>query len=185
VLAISGSVLVLVVAVVVVVVVTGGSPKKKAAATTPASLVIGPTEAKTLGFAVTVQKAKETAVTDQAGCTGSVEALYSDPAKKTGLASDVLICKSTAAASAAIAKARKRVTPDSGLPVPPGLGAEAFTTASNAPEYLVAWRAGTRVAITAIDLDITATSTSTSTPPFTSAEAATLREAALRQNSLY
>jgi hypothetical protein len=194
VLAISGVVLVVVVAVLVIVLVSGGSPKTTTAGTSadttasPGTLVIAPVDAKGLGFATTVQKAKKTPVKDQKGCTDSVEAVYEDSASKTGLVSDVLICQSTAAASTALATARKEVTVDSSLQTPPGLGSEAFATASNAPEYLMVWRAGTKVAITAIDLDVNASSTSTtvaSPPPLTAAQEATLKQAALHQNSLY
>jgi hypothetical protein len=190
VVAISGVVLVVVVAVVVIVLVSGGSPKTTTAGTAahPGSLVLAPVDAKNLGFATTVQKAKKTAVKDQKGCTDSVEAVYEDSAHQTGLVSDVLICQSTAAASTALATARKEVTVDSSLQAPKGLGSEAFATASNAPEYLMVWRAGTKVAITAIDLDVTASSTSTtvaSPPPLTDSQAATLKQAALHQNSLY
>jgi hypothetical protein len=194
VLAISGVVLVVVVAVVVIVLVSGGSSKTTTAGSSagttadPGSLVLAPGDAKSLGFATTVQKAKKTSVKDQKGCTDSVEAVYEDSAKQTGLVSDVLICKSTAAASTALATARKEVTVDSSLQAPQGLGSEAFATASNAPEYLMVWRAGTKVAITAIDLDVTASSTSTtagSPPPLTAAQEATLKQAALHQNSLY
>ena len=191
VLAISGVVLVVVVAVVVIVLVSGGSPKTTTTAGTtahPGSLVLAPGDAKSLGFATTVQKAKKTSVKDQKGCTDSVEAVYENSANKTGLVSDVLICQSTAAASTALATARKEVTVDSSLQAPKGLGSEAFATASNAPEYLMVWRAGDKVAITAIDLDVTAASTSTtaaSPPPLTASQEATLKQAALQQNSLY
>jgi hypothetical protein len=187
VLAVSGVVLVVVVAVVLVVVFTGGSSKKTTAAAST-SLVLAPDDAKTLGFATTVQGAKKTAVTDEKGCTDSVEAVYENKAEKTGLISDVLVCTSNAAASAAVATARKQVTVDSALHPPGALGSEAFATGSNAPEYLMVWRAGTKVAITAIDLDVTATATSTTTaspPPLTASQEATLKQAALHQNSLY
>ena len=186
VLAISGSVFVLVVAIVIIGVATGGSAKKTA---NPAasSLVIGPAYAKTLGFAVTVQGVKESSVTES-GCTDSVEAVYENSAKKTGFVSDVLLCKSTKAASAALVKARKQVIVDSSIHVPGALGTEAFATGSDAPEYLMAWRAGAKLAIVAIDLDVKATSTSTTTanpPPLSASEQSTLQRAALHQNSLY
>ena len=41
-----------------------------------------------------------------------------------------------------------------------GVGPHRFATSSHAPEYLMVWQAGNRVAITAIDVDITATSSS-------------------------
>ena len=73
---------------------------------------------------------------------------------------------------------------------PKKLGSTAFVTATDAPEYLIAWIAGSKVAITAIDVNIAASSsssTSTSVPPtpLTTAQMKTLSAAALKQNSLY
>ncbi len=70
---------------------------------------------------------------------------------------------------------------------PKQLGSSAFITSSDAPEYLVAWQAGTRVGVTAIDVDVPASSTETSTAPeaLSTAAATTLSTAAVHQNSLY
>ena len=56
--------------------------------------------------------------------------------------------------TAALAVARKHVTLDSSVAIPKQLGTGAFATDSNAPEYLLVWQAGSRVAITAIDVDV-------------------------------
>jgi hypothetical protein len=185
VLAISGVIL-------VVVAAAGCSastpPSTAGTAAQPGSLVLSAGDAKSLGFATTVQAAKKSVVKDQKGCSDSVEAVYEDSANKTGLVSDALICKSASAATSALTAARKEVTVDSALKPPKQLGPEAFATASNAPEYLVVWRAGSKVAITAIDLDVTASSSSTTAatpPPLTASQEATLMQAALKQNALY
>ncbi len=150
-----------------------------------ASQVIGAAYANSVGFPKTVQVAKSTKVTSQNGCTSSIEAVYEDAAGKTGLVSDVLNCTSDATAKAALAAARKHVTPDPSITVPKGLGSPSFATSSNAPEYLVVWQPHDRVGITAIDVDTAATSASTTAYPITAAQTQTLVNAALHQNSLY
>ncbi len=156
--------------------------------TTPASLaaqVIGAAYATSVGFPKTVQAAKSTKVTSQKGCTSSIEAVYEDATGKIGLVSDVLNCTSDTAAKAALAAARKRVTPDPSITVPTGLGSLSFATSSNAPEYLIVWQPHNRVGITAIDVDTAATSSSATAYPITAAQTQTLANAALHQNSLY
>ncbi len=149
--------------------------------------VLNPSFAKSLGFSKTVQAAKQTKVTTQKGCTTSVEAVYEDAVGKTGLVSETLQCNSASAATKALASARKQVKTDSSFKAPKKLGSTAFVTATDAPEYLIAWVNGSRVAITAVDVNIASTSTSTTTvsSPLTAAQMKTLSTAALKQNSLY
>ena len=49
-----------------------------------------------------------------------------------------------------LAGVRKEVTVDPTVAPPKALGSSAFATATNAPEYLMVWQSGTRVAITVI-----------------------------------
>ena len=150
--------------------------------------VLGPSYAATIGFTKTVQAPKETAVTSQAGCTQSVEAVYEDAVGENGLVSESLQCSSDAAATQALASAREKVTVDSSFPVPQQLGPTAFATDTDAPEYIVTWVSGSQVAITAIDFAVGAsTSTSSTVPPvpLTPAQTGTLISAAVEQNSLY
>ena len=173
-----------------IVVLMAASPGVSGAAPSVGSTVLSPSYAKSIGFTKTVQAAKKTKVTSQKNCTQSVEAVYEDAAGKTGLVSETLQCTSKAAATKALAGARKQVKVYSSVKVPKQLGPTAFVTASDAPEYLIAWIAGSKVAITAVDVDV-ASSTSTSTSstvvpkPLTAAQVKTLTSAALKQNSLY
>jgi hypothetical protein len=188
-----GAVAVVVVIIVVVLVTQGGSSTSTTSPTAPKTLavsgsVIDAGYAKKIGFPKTVQAAKQTAVTDQKGCTTSVEAVYEDSGSKTGLISDVLNCGTKSAATAALAVARKHVTLDSSVAVPKELGTGAFATNSDAPEYLLVWQAGTRVAIAAIDVDVSASASSAgkaAAPPLSASQAKALSAAALEQNSLY
>jgi hypothetical protein len=191
VVAVLGAVAVVVVVVAVIVATSGGSTSGSASTVlSPVDSVLNPGYAKSIGFPKTLQAAKKTTVSAQKGCTDSVEAVYEDALGKTGLISDVLNCASPASASTALASARKQVEVDRSLKVPKGLGSSAFATSSNAPEYLMVWQAGSRVAITALDVDVAASSsTSTSSTvaphPLTQAQEQTLGDAALQQNSLY
>ncbi len=175
---------------VAVVALLAAVPGTAVAAPTLTSTVLSPSHAKALGFTKTVQAAKKTKVTSQKGCTVSVEAVYEDAASKTGLVSESLQCASKAAAVKALAGARKQVKVDTSIKAPKKLGPTAFATATDAPEYLMAWINGSRVAITALDVDVAASSsTSTSSTvaptPLTPAQIKTLTAAALKQNSLY
>ena len=162
-------------------------PGVAGAAPSADSTVLNPSFAKSIGFAKTVQPAKQTKVTTQKGCTTSVEAVYEDAVGKTGLVSETLQCTSASAATKALASARKQVKVYSAFKAPKKLGSTAFVTATDAPEYLIAWVNGSRVAITAVDVNIasSATSTTTASSPLTAAQMKTLSTAALKQNSLY
>ena len=152
----------------------------------PASSVLSPGYAKSVGFPEIAQSAKTTAVTTEKGCSTTYEAVYEDAARRTALVSDVLNCRSAAAAADVLGAVRRHVRTDGSIRVPKELGSSAFATASDAPQYLVVWKAGSRVAITAIDVDLTGTSASEAAPePLTAAQRETLQHAALRQNSLY
>jgi hypothetical protein len=184
-----GGIIVIIVVVVVVTVLVTNKKSSKPTALSATGSVLSPTYAKSIGFPRLVQAAKKTTETNEKGCSDSIDAVYEDGAKQTGLISDVLNCGSTTSASTALAAARKQVTVDPSLKAPAQLGSQAFVTATNAPEYLVVWKSGNRVAITAIDVNVPASSTSSSTTvpstPITSAQVNTLYKAALQQNSLY
>jgi hypothetical protein len=92
------------------------------------------------------------------------------------------------AASSALATARKEAAVDTSITPPKVLGESAFATASQAPEYVVAWRSGSKVAFTALDVNIAAsssTSTTTNSSPLTKSQEGVLINAAITQNSLY
>lgn len=166
--------------------VCGSAGSSAVAPLSPAASVLDAGYAKTIGFSKTIQAAKSTAETSQKGCSKTIESVFENAAAKTGLVSDVLVCGTAGSATNALAAVRKQITVDPSLSPPKALGGSAFATATNAPEYLMVWRSGTRVAITAIDVDVTATSSTPSTTvPLTAAQIRTLGQAALHQNSLY
>lgn len=170
------------------VVLMAAAPGTAGAAPSAQASVLSPSYAKSIGFAKTVQAAKKTKVTSQKGCATSMEAVYEDSASKTGLVSETLLCNSPAAAAKALSSAKKQVKADTTFKAPKKLGPTAFLTATDAPEYLIAWVSGSKVAITAIDVDVAASTSSSSTvpaSPMTAAQTKTLSNAALKQNSLY
>lgn len=165
---------------------TGSTNTTSGSSSAAAGQVLGATYATSIGFPKTVQAAKTSVVTQQKDCSSSVEAVYEDSVGKTGLLSDVLRCSSNSAAEAALAVARKHASIETSVTVPKALGPSAFVTNSSAPEYLMIWRAGTKVAITAIDVDVAASSSSSaSETPLTAAQGTTLGQAAVEQNTLY
>ena len=163
-----------------------GSSSAPPSSSTPAAEVLSPAYAKSAGFPKTLNAAKQSTVTSQKGCTSTVGAAYTDSVGQTALISSVLTCDSPASASAAFTTIKKHYGADAAIAVPKGLGTSAFATASIAPQYLMVWQTGSRVAITAVDVNLAASRTTSGTvasPPLTSAQEQTLGKAAEAQNA--
>ncbi len=166
---------------------SSASTSTSTTAPSTASGVLTATYAKDAGFPKTLTAAKRSAVTSQKGCSSSVGAVYEDAAKQTALITSVLSCDSAAAASTAFTTIKTHYGADATLAVPPSLGTNAFATARIAPQYLLVWQNGSKVAITAVDVNLAASKTTTSTvasPPLTKAQESTLDQAAEAQNAL-
>jgi len=176
-----------VVAVVAIVggLVSGGVHATANTTSSSSASVLSPAYARSVGFTKTYRAAAKQAVTNEKGCSTSVESIYENTTGETGLISDYLRCKSTGAASAVLTSFRKQVHIDRAIRIPSQLGKTAFATASDAPEYLVAWQVGSGVALLAVDTDIAATSNSATATPITTSETKVLVAAAVQQNSLY
>jgi hypothetical protein len=154
---------------------------------TAAATVLSASYAKSAGFPKTLDAPKKSAVTSQKGCSSSVGAVYEDSAKQTALIASVLNCDSAASTSTAFSAIKKHYAADTAITVPKGLGSSAFATASIAPQYLMVWHTGNKVAITAVDVNLAASQTTSSTvasPPLTAAQETTLGQAAEAQNAL-
>ena len=175
---------ILVVAIAVGLASNGVDPPSNIART-PTASVLSPAYARSVGFSTTYRAAKRQAITNEKGCTSSVEAVYEDTAARTALISDLLHCKSAASASAVLAAFRKQVRIDSSIELPGQLGSSAFATASKAPEYLVVWQVGSGVALLALDTDTAASSSSVKTPPISTSQTKVLVDSAVQQDSLY
>ena len=175
---------VLVVAITVGLTSNGVATSSKTALT-PAASVLSPGYARSVGFSRAYRAASRQSITNEKGCTTSVEAIYENSAAKTGLISDLLHCKSAASASAVLEAFRKQVRIDSAIKVPGQLGSSAFATASQAPEYLVAWQVGSGVALLALDTDTAASSSSAKAPPISRSQINVLVDSAVEQDSLY
>ena len=173
------------------VLIFGGQQSAPNLGLAPSALVLNSAYAKSVGYPKTVQAATKGPVTDEKGCTTSIEAVYEDAAGKTGLISDLLKCNSPASAAKVLANLRKSIHIDTSIGVPGQLGTSAFATASSAPEYLVAWQVGSGVALSGVDVDIAASSSSSGSSGSTTSKSITrhqvkvLTGAAIQQNSLY
>ena len=155
--------------------------------TTPTAIVLTPSYAKSAGFPKTLRAATTSPITSQKGCTSTAGAVYENPATQTALISSILNCDSATSASSAFTLIHKHYGADAAIAVPKGLGTSAFASASIAPQYLIAWHRGSRIAITAVDVNIAASSSTSSTvpsPPITTAQEMTLYQAAQAQNAL-
>jgi len=169
----------------------GGEQSSPKMGSAPSALVLDSAYARSVGYPRTVQAASKRAVTNEKGCSASIEAVYEDAAGKTGLISDLLTCDSPASAAKVLATYRKSIRVAASIGVPVQLGTTAFATASSAPEYVVAWQVGSSVALSAVDVDIAASSNSSGSSGSASSKSITrdqvkiLADAAVRQNSLY
>ena len=104
-------------AVVVVVaivggVITGGFHTTSNTKLSPSASVLSPSYARSVGFSKVYGPARKVAVSNEKGCSSSVQAVYEDSAGKTGLISDLLNCTSAKAASAVLTAFRKQVRTD-------------------------------------------------------------------------
>ena len=181
--AVIGGGVVVVGVVVGIVVASGGSTPT--ASPSSKTTVLTASYAKSVGFPKTYRPATKTKVTDTKGCSDSDEVVYEDAAGDTAMISDTLDCSSATSAASALASARKQVQTDPHFTLPTQLGSSAFATASNNPEYLVAWQAGSRVAIVALDVNVKATSSKTAPKALSTSQQHTLVDAAVQQNALY
>ncbi len=178
----------LILAAVVAGPLLGSGQKSASTNSSPTTAVLDASYAKSVGFSNTNESVKQSTATGQKGCSDSVESVYENLSNQTALISEVVNCKTSADASASLVSGRKEVQIDSSLKVPNQLGTSAFATATEKPEYLVVWTAGTKVAIVGLDVDVAASSSTSSTAPsksITKAQEETLLNAALKQNSLY
>ena len=165
----------------------GSSSTAPPSTSTPTGAVLSPAYAKSAGFPKTYSAAKKSAVTSQKGCSSTVGAVYTDSVSQTALITSVLNCDSAGSASTAFTAIKKHYGADAAIAVPKGLGASAFATARIAPQYLLVWQTGSKVAITAVDVNLAASRTTSSTvasPPLTKAQETTLDQAAEAQNAL-
>jgi hypothetical protein len=171
---------------------SGGQQSAPRLGAAPAALVLDSRYARSVGFPETVQAASKQAVTSEKGCSTSIEAVYEDTPRKTGLISELLKCNSQASAAKVLANFRKSIHVASSIGIPAQLGTTAFATASSAPEYVVAWQVGSGVALTAVDVNIAASSStseassgSATSKSITRYQVKVLTDAAVQQNSLY
>jgi hypothetical protein len=174
------------------VLIFGGQQSAPNLGLAPSALVLNSAYAKSVGYSKTVQAATKRAVTNEKGCSTSIEAVYEDAAGKTGLISDLLKCNSPASAAKVLATFRKSIHVATSIGAPVQLGTTGFATASRAPEYIVAWQVGSGVALSAIDVDIGASSNSSesssgssTSKSITRSQVTVLTDAAVQQNSLY
>jgi len=160
-----------------------------ASASTPVTRnVLGTAAAKKLGFPVVVDTPRSRTTTQQ-HCTKGAEALYESANGQTGLVSDLLVCSSPSAATAAIVTVRHKGTSDAAIPLPRALGKDAFATGTDAPEYLIIWQHGDKVGLTALDTDVPASdpesaSADVAPPAITPAQIKVLVRSAVAQNAL-
>ena len=157
------------------------------AATAPTTYVLHAPYASKAGFPVVYTAAKSSANPGPKNCTAQVEAAYLNSSKTVGLVSQALVCKTSAAATAAFKQVTKGITADKAISLPKSLGATAVATAAGAPEYTIVWQHGSNIGYTGVDTDVPASSSESSevpAAPLTPGQAKVLVAAAVAQNAL-
>ncbi|MHB1711675.1 MAG: hypothetical protein ACYCV7_09765 [Acidimicrobiales bacterium] len=171
-----------------VAVACGHATPSPSAPTSPTASVLGASYAKSLGFSKTVAAPKAVSDSKQPNCPKSVESAYEDGAGKTWLVSETLLCSSKAAAAVAFGDVTKHMARDTAVAAPKALGSSVLITATGAPQYTIIWQHGTRVGLTALNVDVhpaASTSTHAAASSLTTKEAGILSAAAVAQNNLY
>jgi len=153
-------------------------------ASAPIKGLLTSAQAKGLGFTETATKASTSNKTGVSGCGRGAQVAYENSHAKTGIISEVLVCKTAKVATALIAKEKKVGSVVASEKPPKALGA----TAIERKTYAIYWQQGKIIELLAFDADIAATSnssTSTTVPavPPTAAQQRTMVKAALEQNA--
>jgi len=157
-------------------------------ASAPAKGLLTAGQAKALGFTKTATKVQTSNNTGVTGCSKGAQVAFENSAKKTGLISEVLVCKTPAVATALIGKEKKAGTALASVKPPKALGTSAIERVAQASTYVMYWHQGRIIELLALDGNIAATSsssTTTSVPavPPTAAQQAALVKAAIEQNA--
>jgi hypothetical protein len=157
-------------------------------ASAPIKGLLTSAQAKGLGFTETATKASTSNKTGVSGCGRGAQVDYENSHAKTGIISEVLVCKTAKVATALIAKEKKVGSVVASEKPPKALGATAIERAAEGKTYAIYWQQGKIIELLAFDADIAATSnssTSTTVPavPPTAAQQRTMVKAALEQNA--
>jgi hypothetical protein len=158
-----------------------------AAAPSPVKKLLSVSAAKALGYPKVAEKPQSTSKTQQAGCPKAAQVAYEDSAGQTAVIPEILACNSTKSATAALATARKSVTPTTAQTPPKALGSSAFEVSTGPSTFAIAWQRGKFLAIVQFDGNVPATSSSstTTTPtptPITAAQQKSLSDTSLAQD---
>ena len=153
----------------------------------PVNKLLSASAAKALGYPKVAEKPQSTSKTQQAGCPKAAQVAYEDSAGQTAVIPEILACTTTNNAAAALAKARKSVTPTTAQTPPKALGTSAFEVSTGPSTFAIAWQRGKYLAIIQYDVNVPATSSSSTTTsptptPITAAQQKALSNASLAQD---
>lgn len=132
----------------------------------PAKGLLATAQAHRLGFNKTVTKPTTSTKTGVTGCGKGAQVVYENTGKKTGLVSEVLVCKS-ANGAASLIKREKTVGSASSLHAPKTLGSSAVERVSGGTTYAVFWQRGKILELVAFDANIAASTSSAANTPVT------------------
>ncbi len=166
-----------------------------AAATTssasqPSTSVLLPVSAaQAAGFTKVVNAPSTSTTTGVTGCPYGAQEEYASATGNLGLVSEVLYCKSAAAAETLLKGLQSSGKAQAGLSPPKNLGSTAVERLGSDSTYLIAWRHANAFELTGLSTDLpssSTTSTTTGTPvPLTAHDKQVLANAATQQSARF
>jgi cyclophilin family peptidyl-prolyl cis-trans isomerase len=145
--------------------------------------------AKAAGFTKVIDSPATSTNTGVTGCPDGTQEEFASTSGDLGLESEVIYCESAASASAILSGFVSSGSAQPGLNPPKNLGSTAVERLGSDSTYLIAWRRGAAIELTALSTALpssSTTSTTTETPvPLTSHDRQLLASAALQQNTKF
>ena len=145
--------------------------------------------ARGIGFTKVAEKATTSSKTGVTSCPRGAEAAFEDGSNQTGMISEVLQCRTKAAATKILSSVVANTSASSSPPR--RLGSSAIERSGSGPIYTIYWRRGTDVEIVALETRLSSSSSSSSTttttvpaPPITADQQKILADAAMKQDAL-
>jgi len=153
------------------------------------SVLLPVSAAKAAGFTKVIDQPATTTNTGVTGCPDGTQEEFASASGNLGLESEVVYCESASAASAILSGFVSNGNAQAGLSPPKDLGSTAVERLGSDSTYLIAWRRGAAIELTALSTDLPASSTTSTTTetavPLTAHDKQLLASAASQQNTRF
>jgi cyclophilin family peptidyl-prolyl cis-trans isomerase len=153
------------------------------------SVLVPVSAAANAGFTKVIHAPATSTNTGVTGCPDGTEEEFASPSGDLGLQSEVIYCESEAFAETILSGFVSNGNSQPDLSPPKNLGSTAVERLGSDSTYLIVWRRGTAIELTALSTDLpssSTTSTTTGTPiPLTSHDKQVLANAATQQDARF